>query len=155
MFSTMRGVLGSNPRNLDTVLKACEEQRALRDANPMNVIRSTNSTVSSNSSRLDSSTTTSNNDKIGFTDFDSMDNDVVDSLWIQRLLKMKKVLAKATDLEIKRRSVGSRESVTLSKNTASTLCGGDIRLANVKKCLDSCGIIRSSDQIAFHDAFIA
>lgn len=56
---------------------------------------------------------------------------------------------------MQRRKVQSREDVTMNKNTANSLCSGDIRLRNVRRTLDSVGIIRSSDQISFHEAFIA
>jgi hypothetical protein len=61
---------------------------------------------------------------------------------------------KETAMEIKRRTVFTREMVTMLKHTASALSAGDIRLRNVRKTLDSLGIIRSHDQIRFHEAFI-
>ena len=57
-------------------------------------------------------------------------------------------------MELQRNYVGSRVDRTLNKTTARVFCQGDVRLANIYKTLDSLGIIRSADQIAFHDAFI-
>lgn len=57
-------------------------------------------------------------------------------------------------LEQRRLHVGSRVSRTLSKYTSRALCGGDLRLRNIRKTLNSLGIIRSADQITFHEAFI-
>lgn len=44
--------------------------------------------------------------------------------------------------------------VTLKQNASKTVCMGDIRLRNIRKMLDSVGVVRSPDQIAFHEAFI-
>lgn len=77
------------------------------------------------------------------------------NLWLQRLGKLKRCLKKEKDIEFERRKISTKEEVTEKKNTASTLCEGDIRLQAIRKLLDSVGIIRSSDQIAFHEAFLA
>ena len=77
------------------------------------------------------------------------------NLWIARLGKMQKWAGKQKLLETQRREVYSRETVTMKKNTASTFSAGDSRLRAVRKTLDNVGVIRSSDQILFHNSFIA
>jgi len=67
---------------------------------------------------------------------------------------MRAYLAKETEKEEKRRNVGSRVDKSLKKHTISNLCAGDVRLRNLNKMLNSLGILRSRDQIVFHEAFI-
>jgi len=166
------------PRNLDTTLKVFQEQQKLRLSTTSHVIRSTslpNTTKIFTNPFLNKPL---NNTKEGIATFAIPTNSNSNSsssiipttvasiaaaitpikcagnLWLERLEKMGKSLAKQKELELKRRTVGSRVDVTLGKNTANTLSAGDIRLANVRKTLNNCGVIRSDDQIKFHDAFI-
>lgn len=62
--------------------------------------------------------------------------------------------AQEASVERDRVKVRTRVDVTLKQNASKTVCMGDIRLRNIRKMLDSVGVVRSPDQIAFHEAFI-
>jgi hypothetical protein len=104
----------------------------------------TSSSSSSGSGSINSCTSLTSGMKTGIT-----------NLWLTRMQKMKQCIHKQVDVEFKRRQIQSKEDVTAHKNTARSLCAGDVRLQAIRKLLDNVGIVRSSDQIAFHEAFIA
>jgi hypothetical protein len=66
---------------------------------------------------------------------------------------MKLHFTKQYDMEIQRKKVGSRVDRTLGKHTASSLSAGDFRLRSLRRMLDNLGIVRSVDQILFHERF--
>ena len=58
------------------------------------------------------------------------------------------------DVEKKRLHVGPRVQCTMQRQTATSLCAGDLRLRKILNTLNSLGIVRSVDQCVFHDAFL-
>jgi len=63
----------------------------------------------------------------------------------------------ATQRSIKRdrevRHVSSRVDLSLNKRNVSSVCDGDRRLQNIQATLNGLGIVRSADQILFHESF--
>jgi hypothetical protein len=68
---------------------------------------------------------------------------------------MKRHLTATLDTMQRRFHVGSRVDKTLGKMTAANLSQGDMRLRNINKTLNNLGVIRSADQILFHESFVA
>lgn len=77
-----------------------------------------------------------------------------ESLWLNRLKTLQTSLRKTIELEQQRLHIGSRIERTLGRASATDLCTGDMRLRNIRHTLNHLGIIRSADQIQFHEAFL-
>lgn len=63
-------------------------------------------------------------------------------LWLRRIRLMTKHIANTKEVELRRHRVSSRVHRTLEKTTARAFCQGDVRLTNVRKTLNSLGIVR-------------
>lgn len=75
-------------------------------------------------------------------------------LWLSRGRAITSHLERSIATEMLRHKVSSRVDRTLNRTTARAFCQGDVRLANIRKTLNNLGIIRSADQIKFHEAFL-
>ncbi len=75
-------------------------------------------------------------------------------LWQQRLKKMLAYARRQLELEQKKRFIRERVQMTMEASTQNDLCLGDQRLRKIRWQLNNFGVIRSADQVMFHEAFI-